>query len=516
MPPTGAKSLRLAINAATVLSPVVVLFLLLHCGFGAAPGDYVPWSSDNVDYWHETLSFKEKGLACGYYGYEEKPALLGRYGGHGPFFPMAYGALARLTGWEYGTAVYYNTALLVLAWAAFLCLLRPGLKESLFHLAFALTFTPVFYWQIALMQEPMQFALAIVLAGLFSRFLERRERGQAAAVAGGSLFAGVLAASLLRPTWAFLFIPLFFLVRRGGSPVRPLLAGLALVGLAAASYAVFVAPYPYDPSLLRDVVDLALGGPAGPLWEHARYNATEVFTNRNLFYPNLVSYEILFFLGFCLVRLAWARRRDQDQEPVGLVPRLATAAFLLAAMFGFLFCIYVVNGSYIAKHLAPAFVFAVLIIARRLPLKYCWLCIAINIVTMPAFLSNVRSTYYTSYVKSGFLHKQIDAFKAAIGPFVAYEPDASPWCNTMAMINFPGVISALPAGVAFNNIYFKETLQAPLKSRYVLVASKEDHDLIAQHNTLGLLTKTSYGDLYVNKSSPCFAATEQETPPAKP
>jgi hypothetical protein len=515
MTPTGAKSLRLAVYAATVLSPVVVLFLLLHCGFGAAPGDYVPWSSDNVDYWHETLSFQEKGLACGYYGYEEKPASLGRYGGHGPFFPMLYGALARLTGWEYGTAVFYNTALLVLAWAAFLSLLRPSLKESLFHFTFALTFTPVFYWQVALMQEPMQFALAIVLAGLFALFLERRERRQAAGP-GWTLFAFVFLASLLRPTWAFLFIPLFLLVRKGGSLAKPLLAAVALIGLSAASYAVFVAPYPYDPSLLRDVIDLALGGPAGPLWEHARYNTTEVFTNRNLFYPNLVSYEILFFLGFCLTWLAWLRTRGQGGGHEGLVPRLVTATFLVVAMFGFLFCIYVVNGSLITKHLAPAFVFGILILARRLPLKYCYLFIAINILTMPAFLANVRSTYYTSYVKSGFLHKQIDAFKASISPFIVYEPDAPPWCNTMAMTNFPGVISALPAGVAFNNVYFKETLQAPLKSRYILVASQEAHDEIAKRNSIELLTRTAYGDLYLNKSSPCFATTRQDALPSTP
>lgn len=509
MPRNSDKLFCLTVNMATALLPVAMLFLLLQLGFGARPDDYIPWSSDHVDYWHEILSFKEKGFDCGYYGYEEKPARLGPYGGHGPLLPMFYGTLAKMTGWNYSTPVYYNTAFLVLSWAIFLFMLRPGLKESLFYFAFALTFTPVFYWQGALMQEPMQFSLAIVMAGLFSRAMERRTRSQATPFLDHLLISLVFLAGLFRPTWSFLFFPLFFLFRKDQSIVKPLIKAGCLMGLSAMAYATLVAPYPYDPSLLGDLIDLARGGSAAPLLEHAHYNATDVFTNRSTFYPNLVSYEILFFLGFCLAWLAWFLARGRKSEKhKGLGPGLWTTTFLVLSTIGFLFFLYVVNGSYITKHLAPVFLFGILILARHVPIKYCYLFVVINILTAPAFLSNYRSIYYTNYVRNNFISKQINTFKTSIQPFISYEKSSSPWCNTMAMTNFPGVISALPAGVAFNNIYFQETMEGPLKSRYLLIAAPEAKKRIAQYNDIELLTTTPFGELHLNKSSPCFAATK--------
>lgn len=510
MPVKASSLLRPAIGALTALAPAIMLLLLLHLGFGALPSDYTPWGSDQLDYWHETLSMREAGFAPGYYGYEEHPARIGRYGGHGFMFPLFYATLSRLTGWDYATPVYLNTALLVAAWAVFLCMTRPGLGRSLFCLALSLTFTPLFYWQGVLMQEPVQFAAAVVLAGWCALLLERKRENRLTIAFSLGFFTFLFLVGLLRFTWAFLAVPLFSLTRADRSVVKPLLKAGAFIGLELALYVAFVAPYPYVTSV-GTMLRQAIGGNTAPLLAHFRYNATEVFTNQAFFYFNLVSYEVFFCLLFCGVVLLLPRKKDGNARTPETFPWEAlVSGFLLASVLGFFFAVHIVNGIIIGKHAAPVLLFAILLLSGRITPKYSWVFVAINVLIFPAFLADYRSAHYTNYVRSALLRQYIGEFNAKIAPYVRYEPKASPWCNTMVMTNFPGVISGLPAGVAFNNVYASDKLQGPLKSQYVLVASQGQRDQLARFNDLELLTTTTYGSLYRNKSSLCPAA------PAKP
>ncbi len=510
MPVKASRLLRPAIGALTALAPAVMLLLLLRLGFGALPGDYTPWGSDQLDYWHETQSMRKAGFAPGYYGYEEHPARLGRYGGHGFMFPLFYATLSRLTGWDYATPVYFNTALLVAAWAVFLCMTRPGLGRSLFCLALSLTFTPLFYWQGVLMQEPVQFAAAIVLAGWCALLLERKRENRLTTAFSLGFFTFLFLVGLLRFTWAFLCVPLFFCTRTDRAVIKPLLQAGVFIGLELVLYVAFVAPYPYVTSV-GTMLRQAIGGNAAPLLAHFRYNATEVFANQAFFYFNLVSYEIFFFLLVSGVVLLRSRKRDDASQAARAFPWEALApSFLIVFILAFFFVVHIVNGIIIGKHVAPFLLFGILLLSGRIPLKYSWLFVVINLLLFPAFLADYRSAHYTSYVRSALLRQYIGEFKAKIAPYVRYEPKASPWCNTMVMTNFPGVISGLPAGVAFNNVYASDKLQGPLKSQYVLVASQGQRDQFARFNDLEFLTATQYGDLYRNKSSLCFAA------PAKP
>jgi hypothetical protein len=360
------------------------------------------------------------------------------------------------------------------------------------------------------MQEPVQFAAAIVLAGWCSLLLERKRENRLTVAFSLGFFTFLFLVGLLRFTWAFLAVPLFFRIRADRSVVKPLLKAGALIGLELLLYVAFVAPYPYVTSV-GAMLRQAIGGDAAPLLAHFHYNATEVFTNQAFLYFNLVSYEIFFCLLLCAIVLLRPRKKGGETRTPETFPWEAlTAGFLLFSILGFFFVVHIVNGIIIAKHAAPVLLFAILLLSGKISMKYSWLFVAINLLIFPAFLADYRSAHYTSYVRSALLRQYIGEFKAKIAPYVRYEPKASPWCNTMVMTNFPGVISGLPGGVAFNNVSDEATTRAPLKSRYVLLESQAQHDAFARVNALELLATTPYGSLYRNKSSLCPAA------PAKP
>jgi hypothetical protein len=97
--------------AVAALAPAVATWLLVRVHLDAHLGDFVPaFENDQIGYWHYVLSFGHVGFESGYYTPNEHPAAAGlvHFDVHGPFFPMLYGSVARLVGWDLDSGTYFN------------------------------------------------------------------------------------------------------------------------------------------------------------------------------------------------------------------------------------------------------------------------------------------------------------------------------------------------------------------------------------------------------------------------
>src|SRR4030042_3866699 len=104
------------------LMPPLVVYLLIRFNMKKNLQDFVPafWV-DQVDYWHEVATFIKAGFNGGFYGQGEIPATIHffHFGPHGPIYPVIYGLIGRIFGWEFYSGILFNMAILAVSFILF-------------------------------------------------------------------------------------------------------------------------------------------------------------------------------------------------------------------------------------------------------------------------------------------------------------------------------------------------------------------------------------------------------------
>ena len=194
--------------------------------FDASLRDALPLINDEVAYWNQIATFEATGFSGGYITVDERPSRLtwSHFGPHGPAFPVAYGLAARVLGWNYSSGPVFGALAFIAAATLWLLLTRPPLLVT--ALLFA-SFWPVVLALPTTMQEPLHFAIGCVLAPLLLRLLKDDDPRPRTLIACALVLC---LASLVRPVWALLAIPLgWHLGRRKG--LLHASAGLAAGGV---------------------------------------------------------------------------------------------------------------------------------------------------------------------------------------------------------------------------------------------------------------------------------------------
>jgi hypothetical protein len=512
-----ARWWRYAGVVAFAVLPAALLFGVTAAVLHTTPARFVPtgWN-DQIGALVRVSAFRKVGLNTGYYLPNEimAPVASSRLGVEGPFFTIFYGALAWLVPWgSPSSALYLNAALVGIALAVFVTVVRLDWRQMLLLALVVVTGWPLLQYLATSSEEPFNVALAILLAAGFARILRSERPRGTAAVALGVL---LLLAALERFSWAILFVPYALLVLRGRDRrLRAAGVVLSVIAIAALLRLQDSLIPPVQNAILdslrnlghapgatlramgetawnyfKDFVEPANLGPAGTLDISAGGGWTRAATLAQ-------SYEIIGVAAVSLVGFVRAYRREHRVQALSALNSYNLVVITVASLL-----VYLPLGYYrlLAAHLLLT---TLLLIAER-SYRLVSALIVVNLVVVAGFVDMYRS------LQANFIVPQstVAAEQASVDQSLRYQSHAaSPWCNTILvpLDAYDQRMLAIPPGIGVS--YAFGGLATPVKSRWVLTENEPGAASYANLLHLSGMKKvavTAIGNLYENPRSPCF------------
>jgi hypothetical protein len=506
-----------AVSAAVVaLLPIVITCALLWVVLARTVFDFTPSNSDEVQYWHEALTFSQAGFNGGYYTRNEVVAQLSvfHFGPHGPAFAILQGTFGRLFGWEDYSGVLFNFVLVTVALIVFLYVARLPLPSLLLLGGMLAVYWPLLLLLPTNMQEPTHHAIAITLAALlwplfYCRASSGRRRWLVVA-------AFVVLSALLRPTWALLLIPLALLAtwRQSWPRVTAALAGAALGIVGVGTAFVLSAAPPFEKSFVARLpaaiaesplhgVELVGQQVATNVRHIARAATDPEATDPDKVFERLVHTERLQ-LGLALaaaVALILASARRTAQLPDARSAALRQGLFHLSNLGLIVFAqlaLYDFYGGRDYRITSPHLLLSALLMLGVLPGRVLGIgLIGLSLLVAPPFVDVYR--HYRSY---NFDQEDSarETFRHAIRDVVAYDERADGWCNTLIMAGHSTVLAGAPAGIGISTM--GADMPLPPKSLYVLLSTETDSTL-ASRLRVEPLAATPIGTVFRNLDASC-------------
>lgn len=526
-PPPSSRLIRVLAAALLCSLPLLSVYGFVHFFLKATLDDYFPSGGDPVGYWHEIATFAAVGFKGGYYGFEETTSRaatlgIGTFGAHSQWFQMFYGVIAKFTGWKPGTVVFVNIWLLTLSLGLMCWLMRGGLRFLLFCMALLATSPYIQQSFPVMMMEPLQYSIAFILAGLFSRRLATpldSRRGLNACIWGVLLLAG-----LSRYSWGILYFA-YYLDFSNKYPARDRLAQAAMatacLALTYGVYTYFTAPYPYEPfpgsQFGISVYVSLLHGDVTPLANLLKTNLMGVLRPEELSPPIL----LLWMIAFYTFASPWLALREKNDD----VPAAGNAATCLAwfhainlggIMAAAFLYYYATVGMVGLRTSMPHFVCSLILLARYCRLRWLFPVIALQLVLMPAFLLNtlrLNTDEFDGYTKLVIQRETQDLFQK-----MQYRQGAvSPWCNTALVFGTYQSGAAcmfVPAGISINDMRMPEKKDSlgSLKSAWVITREPDARALLRGMPGLQELGSQGPWTLYRNNNAPCEPIKDNAKP----
>jgi hypothetical protein len=477
--------------AAIALIPALINTALAVHFFTTPARDSLPFYNDEIAYWNQVATFREAGFGGGYITANERPSRVAwsRFGPHGPTFPVIYGSIARVSGWRPSSAVDINLFLVSVAAFVWLVSTRPPLLPAAFLLA---TFWPLAFALTTTMQEPLQYALVLLMAAAIARMVHA---SSASAIRPHAAFAAVITiASLLRPSWALLLVPC--LADRARSPLKRWAARAAGFGLSLAAYVLFFvvlgAPYPGGPGArLSDVI----GNPGAAIdssTTRATGNIMRFISTRDAAPLEVFFRYEAIVLAAALVVLA-VRRRRASGDPANRL--LTIAAWFLGLTIAGTLVAGDIESWRDYRVLTPVLFLTLLLAvsARWRPVRA---VLAAHLLLLPV----AASTYVTLYEPKFRADRTVVVkFAEEAAAVVRFQPGAPGWTNTVLVpadrYEFP--LLGIAPGIGLSSFFGWEDVALPLKSRYLLLRPAE-RDSAPPAVRLNKLRDTVHGTLYEN------------------
>lgn len=223
------------------ITPWIVCELMTWLTFGHHFYEAIPLWSDELAYWHESLSFASVGLKMGYSTFYEHLPAWSCFGLHGVGATLLYAPMAILCGANYNFITITNLLLLTVA----LVLLSKYITthiDYLFIIIFTAIYPPLFLYLPTLMTEVAQYALCILYGILLYKFVNNPSTKW---VVTAIIYVSLI--SFVRVYYIILLIPFLFLLCR---PVGWKMRCAYVAGYFAYCISIFMivtattAPYP--------------------------------------------------------------------------------------------------------------------------------------------------------------------------------------------------------------------------------------------------------------------------------
>jgi hypothetical protein len=540
-PPAAHKALRLALLALVLAAPAAgAAGLLQFCGYSLK--DYVPgYPNDETHYYLQVQAFATHGFSTGYFGLEEHaaPASFSRFGYHGPIFPILYGFLARPFGVWYGMACYLNVGVMTAALAGYLWLTRPTNGTLALIAALLLTYWPFYATVFSWMQEPLQCAISVLLAGLFTALLRDPPPARRRVLFAATLLT-LCCAALLRVSWALLLPPAYLLGLGARTPRAKVLA-LALSGVTVLAcmkgFQVVCAPFVSESwpafsqtsflmnKLVTGEFSLSL------LYGHFLKNFPDFLDYFRIGHVliELILLQNLMLLGILAAVQGWrevsvlvGKRPAEAARPAG--GWLALVAYNQLVIVASTMFVYVIRNEG-GPRLFGIHLLLGLLVAANAPRPSLRALVpaalALNVILGPATATFLRDKYY--FYPRFHERPAVEACREGMARVLAFDPSADAWANTILSDRVPMEFAGLPAGMGFQYYIDPKFLEGPVRSRYIIAPPYEIAHyrgkvkylatLPVPGGKMGIARGTDFPNLYLNldpappKPRPGSAAT---------
>jgi hypothetical protein len=501
VPLVRSRASRIGLGVLVVAAPAIITSALVATLFHASLLDYFPLVSDEIAYQRQIAAFVEAGFNGGYFTAFERPApfTFSHFSVHGPAFPVIYGLVGRFVGWQLYSGPLFNLAVLAFATATFLAMGRLSRAQILVTGAVIVTSWWVLLMASITMQESLNQAVMIVMAGFAARLMHPETQHPGRLLVGAFVILAV--ASVLRPTNWVVAVPLAIVGMWKQPPLRVALAtlGVALgVPFFWLLWRYVSAPIP---GLAIEWAPATSTGALGMVVEyfraHIRSN-TEIFELATFlgapFYQH-VMFESVVVTLLC-IPLAISAARQRAAALTADVFNLFTLALALTAFLGF----YFDSEASISRVTAP-FLLLVLLVYVATDVRR-WIVagvIVTNLLVAPSFLAVYRVWRTDLFMND---QSRYHEFRDQLTPWLTFDPRRSAWCNTLLTTTYAREIVAVPAGIGLSVGRPASALTPPIKSGYVLLSMDSIHDF-GEKAQLQHLATTVLGELYSNRDAAC-------------
>ncbi len=491
--------------------PAIVVSGILKILFDATILDLLPTFSDAVYYWHMAGTFAKVGFNGGYYTLNEYPAsaTFTHYYAWGPMYPLLYGGIAKLVGWENYTLVIINLFFLSGAFLYFVYLTNLSNKKIVILGIFLATYPPILTFLPSIMSEGLHLTFAILLAGLFYQLIFfKTNRNKLKLV----LFTTIVIAALFKYTWSILLIPFFVLSIEKYSHVKLivyLFFSIVLMLLIFLLGTYWAAPYPNFLFSLKSSSQLGFQDIFLKILNRGILQLTLVNQGHPL---EILQRWLLLFVSFVVIALMG--RSFFDFLCGKLISNQVNIQFLLLHFCNLIIPTILVLGLYDFynlrdyRFLAPHIILSILVLFAYY--KQTWLLqwlIVFSLISLPLTLN-----FYThNFIASSAQKYQITKLRTTLSEILLYDDrkDISPWCNTVLLVHpinnpIPNEITAIPLGIGVS-FYMQAdimSLRFPLKSKYILTQSSS-FPFLDKLQTKLLGEFPPLGQLYLNLDSKC-------------
>jgi hypothetical protein len=450
---------QLFVGLLLIASPWMILFITTgiiahHSVFYSAPC----WS-DELSYWHEILSFSQKGLDFGYYTINEALPKCLSFGSHGFGSVSVYALFGKIFGWKTYSIVIANAFFMSLAFLFLNVILKPSSKSLLYIWVFSLTYTPLILFSSTSMTELLNYSVLIVY---FSMLYVYFKRGSKNLLVSLLLFCTII--SFIRIIYVVLFLPLLF--KRNTEFqfdlkfVVSIVLWIAFSALLFVLNNIFVSPYP-DSFLNESLSSKGFSEFVSNFVTHFVQNAWNLI---NPFSENTIQvlnrYFVIFVCLACLVKSRSIQTRFKKIEIGYFIVFLILFLFLLINIAA-----YDVFDWRDYRVLAPVLFGSVLFLMLNGKRFIIYFSLAVNLLGIifllvsPHVLQSFNNGRYSKSVENKLLNN------------IEYSAQSkSRYENTIVVQQFSAdVVLNVPAGIG---ITCSDTLSDKLNSKYIYSKSK--------------------------------------------
>jgi hypothetical protein len=345
------------------------------------------------------------------------------------------------------------------------------------------------------MEEPTHFAFAFLVALAIERHANLlHARGAGAATVWTA--ALLIVASLVRPSWALMVLPIGWrrARARGLKGIATLVAAtLVATALAWAAFDILSSPSPQNSRVLTETL---LESPA-----RAAADALQLVAKNLRQYvawseeaPQVI---LRYFNALFVVVLGAGMLRARGRSPEGHHVALETAFLSLVPILLLVVVVAQVESWRDFRVLAPHLLVSLLVLvsAARWE-RWSW---AATLVFVPALYAGFLAFHQERFTVNP---QPIAVMREAMAPLLAFDADASPWKNTVLvhsdLLQFP--LLGVAPGIGVSYVFDWDNLPPPVRSGYLLLRPS-DYEQVAGKVRLEALAETPLGTLYRNAGS---------------
>jgi len=236
--------IRLFFSLLLITSPWILLLFITKVLVHHSIFNSIPCWSDELAYWHEILSFSQKGFDFGYYTFNEAVPQMLSFGSHGFGTVSVYALFGKIFGWKTYSIVLANAFFMSLAFLFLLVFGKVSFKKLLTILFVSLTFTPLVLFSSTSMTELLSYSMLIIYFTLLYRYYFKSESKKLFVV----LVLFCIGLSFVRIIYILLFLPMIFKTenepRIDFNLIRKLIIWLLFSIFLYFTTNLFVSPYP--------------------------------------------------------------------------------------------------------------------------------------------------------------------------------------------------------------------------------------------------------------------------------